>query len=292
MLRFACICVLSCLSQSGLCANWTITYPRPLTEFDQRYQYPVALLTLALEKTGVKYSLMQSERILMQGRALQQLEENREINLVWSMTDRQRESNLHPIRIPIYKGLIGWRLFLVPAEHAGILDKTNTLEQLRHFSPVQGKDWPDTRILQANGFKVITGNEYGQLFRLLQQRVGDFFPRSVIEVWGELDSPAIQSCCELDTRLAVSYPTAMYFFVNKKNKTLAKLIETGLERAIADGSFDTLFEQTYGPVLEKARMTQRRVFELNNPLLPDDTPLERPELWYKPVTTRNADQRY
>ena len=41
-------------------ALWTITYPRPLDETDERTQYPVALLKLALDKTGVNYELKPS----------------------------------------------------------------------------------------------------------------------------------------------------------------------------------------------------------------------------------------
>ena len=101
------------VSLSAQAATWRITYPRPMSESDKRAIYPVKLLALALEQTGVQYSLMPSERIMLQNKALKRLMDSRDVNVVWSVTDKQREQQLLPIRIPIYKGLIGWRLLLI-----------------------------------------------------------------------------------------------------------------------------------------------------------------------------------
>ena len=43
------------LSPVADAALWTITYPRPIDDTDARTEYPIALLKLALEKTGVNY---------------------------------------------------------------------------------------------------------------------------------------------------------------------------------------------------------------------------------------------
>ena len=51
-------------------ALWTITYPRPIDDSDARAQYPIALLKLALDKTGVNYELRPSDRILLTGKAM------------------------------------------------------------------------------------------------------------------------------------------------------------------------------------------------------------------------------
>ncbi len=119
MVRFilACLAIVMCCGQASA-ALWTITYPRPLDDSDARAQYPIALLKLALDKTGVNYELRPSDRILLTGKALRQLRENREVNVVWSMTDNQREKDLTAIRVPIAKGLIGLRVFVVNQEKA------------------------------------------------------------------------------------------------------------------------------------------------------------------------------
>jgi hypothetical protein len=61
---------------------------------------------------------------------------------------------------------------------------------------------------------------------------------------------------------------------------LAEIIRQGLEKAIADGSADRLFDQHYGERLRQAHLDERVFIELKNPLLTPGTPLDRPELWY------------
>ena len=276
---------LSIVIASGFCcfaqaATWNITYPRPFTEFDLRSRYPVQLLTLALEQTGVKYKLVPSDRIMLQSRSLKQLAENRGVNVVWSMTDQSREKDLLPVRIPIYKGLIGWRVFLIKQETQPALESVNSLNALMAFKAIQGYDWPDTKILQSNGFEVATSKEYQAMFSMLSQSRGDFFPRSLVEVWPEVEEAQGDEKFVVEANLGVRYPTAMYYFVNKRNVTLKNLIEKGLEIALKNGKFDALFNQVHSESLERANMKDRVFFELDNPLLPSGTPLDRKELWY------------
>lgn len=268
-------------------ALWTITYPRPLDDSDERSQYPIDLLTLALDKTGVNYELRPSDRILLTGKAMRQLKENREVNIVWSMTDTQREKDLTPIRIPIAKGLIGLRVFVVNKDKEENFKRDLSITDIRKLVPVQGEEWPDTKILQANGFNVFTVPEFREAYDLTKQGKIDFFPRSVIEVEAELAEEGRSGSLALEPSLALYYPTAMYYFVSASNKTLANLITTGLERAIEDGSFDALFYATYSPILERLNVKERKVFTLENPLLPLETPLENDALWYKNDFTNN-----
>ena len=265
-------------------ATWTINYPRPIDDSDARAQYPIALLKLALDKTGVNYELRPSDRILLTSKALRQLRENREVNVVWSMTDSQREKELTPIRIPIAKGLIGLRVFVINQNKKAKFNDVLSLTDMRKLVPIQGEEWPDTKILQANGFNVFTVPEFREAYNMIKQGKGDFFPRSVMEVNAELEVEGRRNSLYLEPSMALYYPTAMYYFVNSSNKTLANLIETGLNRAIDDGSFDALFESTYSPILESLGVNERKIFTLENPLLPIETPLTNSALWFKPTT--------
>lgn len=276
------LCLLGVLTCSAVnAAIWNITYPRPLTDFDPRNRFPLMLLTLALDQTGVKYKLLPSERILLQGKALSQLAENREVNVVWAVSDKQREQELLPIRIPVYKGLIGWRVFLIHENKLERFKHLDNLEQLRDYTMVQGSDWPDTKILQANGFTVKTSDEYTELFTFLLTSQGDLFPRSVVEALSEVELDDIDEAVVLEPFLGVRYPTAMYFFVNKKDIILANLLEKGLEKAIANGKFDELFKRELKDTLDRTELVNRKFFQLDNPLLPNGTPIDRPELWYQ-----------
>ncbi|MDN4501013.1 amino acid ABC transporter substrate-binding protein [Alteromonadaceae bacterium BrNp21-10] len=261
-------------------AIWDIVYPRPMDDQDTRDRYPLEILELALKHTGVKYQMSQSSTRMEQGRATASLLANREINVYWSMTDSKRESQLLPIRIPLYKGLIGLRLFLARSANPVNTSMVKDIAGMRNFTLVQGKDWPDTKILQANGFEVVSANFYQGLFAILQQEQADLFPRSVVEIWTEQQHDNAEFTTVVQPNLALYYPTAVYFFVNKNNVVLANLLQIGLEKAISSGDFEKLFLSVHQPLIESADLANRLVFKLDNPILPDKTPLGRPELWY------------
>lgn len=276
----AALVALSLLSHASRAATWQITYPKPQNAQDKRHQYPLELLRLALEQTGVRYDLQATQDAVSESRALLQLRQNRVLNVVWAMTDRQREQELLPIRIPIFKGLIGWRVFLIN-QHAHHHFKLDSLSALRKLPVIQGKDWPDSKILQGNGFSVVSVGEYAAMFNRLRRTENGYFARSLIEVLPELAAPALGKNLLIQPDLGIRYPAAVYFFVNQQNKVLAALIEDGLERAITNGQFDALFQQTFAQTLQTLQVSQRRFFELENLLLPENTPLSRKALWYQ-----------
>jgi hypothetical protein len=268
-------------SVTAQAASWQITYPRSLVDNSANDDYPLKLLALALQQTGVNYELLASNRYLSQGKVLSKLKDNREINVVWSMTDIQRENDLLPIRIPIYKGLIGWRLLLIREDMAERFKYIQTLENLLKLTPLQGNDWPDTKILQFNGFEVITAENQNVLFDMVLNAQGDFYPRSVIEIWQELNNHLSATKLQVQPTLGIRYPAAFYFFVNKKSRPLANLIRTGLEKAIKNGKFDELFMESHKAFIKKADLQNRQFYSLENTFLPPDTPLDRKELWFQ-----------
>lgn len=267
-------------SWSSVAATWEIRYPKPELDTDLRTTYPLQVLSLALEQTGVRYNLLPTQKVIGQGKSIKQLKANREVSVIWSMTDKIREEELLPVRIPIYKGLIGYRIFFVKSEHRSLFSSFSDISELRQYSPVQGYDWPDTKILQHNGFEVVTSNDFNAMYNILDVERANFFPRSVVEIWAELDRDNHSEYLAIEPHIALRYPTATYFFFNKKNLVLANLIETGLRRAIESGEFDKLFMQVHEGYLTRANINQRLIFELDNPVLPEATPVDDAKLWY------------
>lgn len=260
----------------------TLIYPKPEVVNDDRGLFPLLVLQLALSKVDSSYTLTPSGSIMDQERALRQLETtNGGIDIVWTMTSIERESRLLPIRIPIDKGLLGWRLALVSSKNGQIFKYVKSTDDFKKFVGCQGHDWPDTMILKGNGIQVLTDPSYPKLFKLIESGKADYFPRSSLEVWNELEINKVNGIL-LDPYLVIRYPTAMYFFVNKAKVGLARLITTGFEMAINDGSFGRLFQSEYGEKLRTAKFSSRRVINLENPLLPKATPTDRKELWFSP----------
>jgi len=265
-----------------------VVYPRIERDLVQRSQYPLQLLQQALQASGADLALQPSQQMMLQGRALLELQADRgAVDVVWSMTSREREQELLPIRIPICKGLFGYRLLLLQRgqlDAQRLLDEVASLDDLGRHTLLQGHDWPDTTILRANGLRVQTGTSVEALLHLLQQGRGLAFPRAVLEV--DLELAAYAGQVRLERGLALRYPTAVYFFVRKGAEQLARQIELGLEQLIANGGFERLFQRHFGGSLQRhlARTPGapvRRVFDLHNPLLPPKTPLHRRELWHQ-----------
>lgn len=258
----------------------TILYPKPLSVDDHRPIYPVRLLELAISKLGKPYRLKPSKGLMNQSRALRMVGSQNAPDIVWTMTSKEREEAFEPVRIPIYKGLIGWRLFLVHAGNERRFEQINSLAGLQKFTAGQVHDWPDTYIMNSSGIDVMSSSMYERLFVMLDGERFDFFPRSLIEIWSELDARP-QYNLAVEKRLLLRYPAALYYFVNPNNKELAADIERGLQIAIEDGSFDLMFEKHNQWLIDKSNLSERIVIDLPNPLLPARTPLKNAALWYQ-----------
>ena len=259
-----------------------LRYPRSPAGEEYRQEYALAQLQLALDKVGSPLQPRPSEHPMEQERALLSLEEGGSVDVVWSMTSIEREQRLLPVRIPLDKGLYGWRIALLRADRAQLLRQVHSLGDLQALSAGQGHDWPDTAILRHNGLPVVVTSSYDSLFRMLDAGRFDYFPRAVIEIWAEAKNRP-DAAITVDRHLLLHYPTALYFFFSPRNPELADSVRAGMQLALADGSFDRLFMQHYGASLQQVDFAARRVLELNNPLLPAATPLQQRELWFSPA---------
>ncbi|GJJ00106.1 hypothetical protein RugamoR64_06440 [Duganella rhizosphaerae] len=276
-----CACLMLLAAESVLAAAAEpilIHYPRAESIDDERGEYGLALLQLALAKTGAQYRVELSPTRMQQNRALVELQSGSgRIDIIGTMTSIEREAALLPVRIPMTRGLIGWRIGLVRADHKDLLRDVRSLEDLKRFSTAQGHDWPDLEILRHSGLKVHPVAVYSGLFGMLNAGRIDWTPRSANEIWAEA---AHHPELAIDTHIVLHYPTADYFFVNRNNPALAEAVRLGLEAALADGSFEQLFYLHYGRLLRNARLEQRLIIQLPNPLLSPQTPLARKELWF------------
>ncbi len=255
-----------------------IPHVSPKAEMER--SYAAVLLEQALAAAGMPVILDATSELIPQNRALQELGRKRRLDVLWTMTSVEREQQAQPIRVPIFKGLYGWRLLLASADVASRMSTVQTLGELRQFSMVQGLEWPDTGILQANGLNVIVSPSYDAMFKQLRLGRADAFPRSVEEIWWEVERYG--QGLAVVPNICLHYPAAVYYFVAYEEPELAAAIELGLKHLRASGAFDSLFMKYHGEDLARAKLGARRIIELRNPLLPTQTPLDKPDLWYRP----------
>jgi hypothetical protein len=202
-----------------------LRYPQPMRRDIPVRSLPLELLRRAVERAGRVVELEPSQHVMVQARSARELAaDSGLIDLLWTVTSREREQALRPVRIPIFRGLYGWRLLLVRRGDTARFASVRSLADLQPLRLLQGADWPDTRVLRDNGLWVETAQSFESLFKMLQAARGDAFPRGVTEIGWE------QSCSDptasrSSPALALHYPSAEYYFVSQRNRWLAELLE-------------------------------------------------------------------
>jgi hypothetical protein len=245
-------------------------------------QYFIALLKLALSKSAVQNQTNAVEVPAVIDSRYALMLESDIFDVIWIHTNKAYEKRLQPIRIPLFKGLIGWRVFAVRKDNLHTFSTIKSNEALKELFAGQGYDWPDTAILKNNNFNLTTSVHPSNLYGMLAAKRLDYFPRSILEVHYELLQDNRTELLTVEPTLALQYPTAFYFYVKKDNRKLANIIEKGLEKAITDGSFDKLFLKYFGEEIKNYRFDQRTVFTLYEPKeMFSHLPLDRKELWFK-----------
>lgn len=252
--------------------------------------YYVTLLTLILNASKTQDEHIQfrfSDRQFTQWRWLAELTNDEDNGVLWTATSQQRETLLLPIRVPIFKGLIGTRVLVVRRQDLKKFARLRTLADLRKFVAGQGASWPDTTILRTNGIRTTEGVGKDQLYKMLEAKRFDYFPRGVIEIANETDFLEEHNLAVVPDVL-INYPTAMYYFVNNNNNELAERIQRGWDVILANGEFDRFFyghERVIGGL--SYLHSHQRIIQLVNPELPDRFPLEKTHYWFKLPAEQN-----
>ena len=249
---------------------------------DPKQSYFVDLLTLSLEASKEKFGDYQLQGVaieMAQARSSIMLERNQYIDIVWRMTSKDLEQHLQAIYFPLLKGIMGYRIFIIRKNDQQFFNKKMSLHELKLITLGQGYNWPDTEILTDNGFNVVRGYD-NYLLKMLARKRFDFFPRAIHEPWLEIkEHPEFT----IEKNLMLQYPAPIFFFVNKSNKRLQQRLNYGLHQLLKTGEFDRFFVNhpiTAG-ILDKANVSSRAIFTLNNPLLSEQTKtlLKDQQLW-------------
>lgn len=253
-------------------ATDVIRYNISVKHPDPKQAYNIELLDLALKQTVDEFGPYELKAVVYempQGRTSIMVEQEDAIDVVWRMTSQTLETKLQAIYIPLLKGLMGFRVFIINKEDQTRFSKTMPTATLKSYTAGQGLDWPDSQILQHNGFNVIKGSAIKLISMLKRQRF-DYFPRAIHEPWTEIKN---EPSLSVESNFLLKYTAPMYFFVNKQNKYLHRRIASGLNTLIKNGEFDTFLysHPITANIIKKAKLADRRIIQLDNPLLSEKT---------------------
>jgi len=272
-------------STVGFAGNEIKVFDRQSSE-DTSYDYHYELLELAIKKSSHKYPDSSLKTIdattASRGRNIALLDQE-QIDVYWAGTNQEREQRFIPIRIPLVFGLLGYRVLIIHQDNLALFKKMRQdPEKLKTLIACQGTFWPDSDILEDNGYKVQRVIRFDLIFKMLARDRCQYFPRAIFEGYAEL-AAAKQKFPELvmfdEVLLHYKYP--MYLFINKENTKLAEQLRYGLQKAAEDGS---MLEFAKSHDLTKdlfplSKWHKKAFITLSNKYLSKETPLSNEKLW-------------
>lgn len=233
-----------------------------------RYEFGLTLLNLALSKSDVRYKIVGVGEDINEARG-EFMVVNGDLDVEFLSTTAEREAKMIPIKIPLYRGILGLRLLLVKKSNQEKMKGIRNIDDLRKYTGGHGTHWADLPVYEANKLRVVTNVDYELLFKQLIAERFEYFHRGLNEIWDEVERYSKDLTIADNVMLFYGHP--IYFFVSKKRPELAKLIEKGLKKALEDGSFKKAFLEKHGEYIRLGNLKSRTLINLHNPVIPLDT---------------------
>jgi hypothetical protein len=248
----------------------------PLTIHHRPTEYHIYyndIIRLALEKTKAEYGEYKMVAVSHEFNTLRALSDV-SLNVYGNMLielgfdeDLNNSGNLTYINIPLDGGILGYRVcFVSPAQKQNVA-KAKSLDDLKKFTVAQGVGWVDTKILRANGFKVIEVPIYNNIFKMITSNRVDLFCRGINQIKFEMEYFNNIKGLDFDRSFVLVYDLPRFFYIHKDNILAKNRIEKGLQMAFEDGSLRALWEKYNRESIDYAGLSNRKVYYLNNPLL-------------------------
>ncbi|WCE30455.1 diguanylate cyclase [Vibrio sp. SCSIO 43137] len=270
---------LLCLSLLSFCLSTSAETINIKRVHGEKEELIFSILKLALSKTDSSIKFQQSSEFYNDARLVSEVEANN-VDVMWAGASPDIEKALSTIRIPVLKGLLGHRVFIIRNVDKQVFSKISNLDELRRFTAGQGEFWGDTKVLLNAKIPTITTTKYENLFLMLEGERFDYFPRALHEPWTEVKRHSNLNLT-VDQNILIIYPFAMYFYVNNSNSELYNKIYNGFEMAINDGSFDELYfnHPMIKDALIRSNVKNRKIIRLENKLMSPKTPYNKKQYW-------------
>ena len=248
----------------------------------ERDKYKTDLIKLILDNSGIDYSLYYYQEPGAHSVQIQRLKKG-VITLRSLGATQEQENKFIPIRIPIFKGLIGYRVFLINKADQYKFDKIRSINDLQKLTGIQGYGWADIKIMEDAGLPQIAVK--GKAIYRMVNRGGraDYFSRAVYEAAGELQTMKTAfPDVAIEKRIFLTYPFAMYFYITPQHSELAEKIRTSFQELVDSGQFDQFFyhHPYIRSAIEKAHLEDRIRFDLTNNYLSPETINLPKQYWF------------
>lgn len=248
-------------------------------------RYKVDVVKQALQLTEKSYG---PYKIITQGppttieRAILEVKSGKTINTFFAVSTNKWEEFTLPIRIPIRRGILNYRLLVTSKNKVDTFKTLKSLDELKALKVGVKAGWATTTLLKENGFNVVEANSYEGLFYMLSSGRVDYIPRGINEVYDELERLSAElPDLVVAPNIALYTPTPFYIFLSPHEKILAERLTIGLELMIKNKMLKQIFDRHYAQNIHQSDLANRIIFKIPNSNLPVQTPLERHELWFE-----------
>lgn len=252
---------------------------------DQRMAFKLEILNTALQKTQLEYGdfdIVEVDLPAVTPRAKIQVQSGENINLMMAVTTNELESSLIPIRIPIRRGILNYRLIVTTQDNLTAFSNISALEDLKEIKVGLKSSWATTALFKLQHFNVIEIPTLNGVFKMVSAGRAKYVPRGINEVYHEIKSRQHQlNNLVIEPTLALYIKAPYYVFVSPKHPELAKRLELGLETMVKDGSHKAIFNKYFQEKIKLSELENRKVIVIKTPHLSGETPLERKELWFE-----------
>ncbi|PUA29443.1 MAG: hypothetical protein B0W54_02320 [Cellvibrio sp. 79] len=227
------------------------------------------VIRLALEKTRASHGdfvIQQRPFEASIDRVKAILQSSSGIDVIWASVTPERMETMRYVQVDLLHELNNYRALLIRKNDLERFKGVNTLADLHALKTGNGSSWTDTKVMQANGFAVITAVDFGLLVKMLSAKRFDFITRGMHEIGMDLAMfPNANLAVVPNLVLKYSVPVRYGLFVRKTDEILAQRLEQGLAQASADGSLQKLFEHmSLFQVGRKIMENKPRIIELDN----------------------------
>ena len=181
------------------------------------------------------------------------------------------EGTFHEFEYPFVFDLIGLRRYITAPGRAKALARVGKVEELKEFSVGQGEGWPDTMILQRNGFRVVEGYELDSLVPMLAKGRFDLLPLSILETSATLAEYRGQhKNLAINNDINLFYPFPFSLFISAKTPKLAERFKVGVQQVFTSGDAKKLFNRHFQDAESSLMAGRSKLVMIDNPLIDKD----------------------
>ncbi|MEP0356766.1 hypothetical protein [Paraglaciecola sp.] len=259
---------------------------RPLLKSDKRTQHKDEVIYRALEATTPEFGPFTFETVdvdMTPGRAFSSMKTGELINTYVAPANRLWDRSTIPIKIPIRKGLLSYRLLLINQLDLPKFEKVKTLDDLNHLTAGLQKNWATTKVFNDSNINMTVSHTFEGLFLMLEKQRFNYIPRAIYEVFDELNNRKSQlKNIIVEPNLALHIPMATFVYVSKDYPEIAKRIEAGLKKMVANGELQAILNKYYAEDIDRANLETRRIIEIKNPYFDEENQsiIEDKDLWH------------